>query len=167
MKQTIQRRDQPACPIRQQRGAAAVELALLTIPLVLMAVAAVEFARVMYQYDVIVKATRDAVRILTAFDPNGDYPVALAKSRVVSAKDGNGNLVPRLQGLTLPLVQVCDRTDSTACPGKQFSNVTTGSGAINLVRVQVSGYQFQPIFGGGVLPTLTFGPVGTTMRALR
>jgi len=155
-------------PRRRQQGAAAVELALLTIPLVLMAIAAIEYSRVMYQYDVIAKATRDAVRVLTAFEPGtADYPTTLAIQRVVKAKDAGGNLIDRLQGLANANVQICDRVNSTACPGMQFANVATGSGAIDLVRVQVSGYQFQPLFGGGILPTLTFGPVGTTMMAIK
>ncbi len=154
---------------RTQHGAAAVELALMTMPLILGVLAAIEFGRVVYQYDMIVKSTRDAVRILTAFDPTkGDpeYPTTVAINRVVYVDDAA--TTQRLQGLTTSNVEICDRVDSSACTGA-FSAVAVGAGlgSVNLVRVQVSNYTFQPLFGQGFLPALTFGPIGTTMMAIR
>lgn len=152
---------------RRERGVVAVELALMTIPMVLMVLAAIDFARGIYHYNIIVKATRDAVRILTAFDPSvpSEYPTDLARTRVVYGQD-NASGSKLLPGLNNGIVQICDRTGSAGCAGT-FANVASGSGSINLVRVEVDGYQFQPLFGTGVLPSVTFGPIGTTMLAIR
>jgi Flp pilus assembly protein TadG len=151
-----------------QRGAAAVELALLTIPLILLVLAAVEFSRVVYHYNVIAKATRDGARILSAFssDVPAEYPTSLAVNRVVYGQDTTGSQ-PLIPGLTPAMVKICDKEDSSACTGA-FADIATGSGTINLVRVQVVGYPYTPIFSvGGLLPTHTFGPIGTTMLAVR
>lgn len=152
-----------------QRGAAAVELALLTIPLILLVLGAVEFSRVVYHYNVIAKATRDGARILSAFssDVAFEYPTGLAINRVVYGQDTPA-VQPLVPGLSPSLVKICDKTGSVACPGADFSDVATGSGSINLVSVLVVGYTYEPIFSaGGLLPTYTFGPIGTTMLAVR
>lgn len=150
-----------------QRGVVAVEAALMTLPMVLMVLVAIDFARVVYNYNIIVKATRDAVRILSAFDPTvpGEYPTALARTRVVYGQDAASG-AKLLDGLNNGIVQICDRVDSSGCTGT-FANVATGAGSINLVRVEVDGYQFQPLFGTGLVPSVTFGPIGTTMLAIR
>lgn len=153
---------------RRPRGAAAVELALLTIPLIMMVLAAAEFARGIYHYNVIVKATRDAARLLSGFDPTvaADYPATAARNRVRYGPQGVGGelLVP---GITDAMIQICNRVDSTSCPGINFANYDTGAGTINLVRVQVVGYSYQPFFGvAGVLTGgMAYANIGTTMRS--
>ncbi|WP_346284582.1 TadE family protein [Zoogloea sp.] len=152
------------------RGVAAVELALVSIPMVLLSVAAVDFARAMFTYDQLVKSARDGARYLSFFDPSiaAEYPTALARSRMVygmaSPPAGTPTIVP---GLTTAMIAICDRTDSSSCPGETFANVPTGSGNVNLVKVTISGYQFTPIFpGGSRLTAFTFEPISVTMRQL-
>ncbi len=142
----------------------AVELALLSIPLILMTLAAVEFGRVVLTYDSLVKITRDGARYLSGFDPSvpAEYPTDLAKSRMVyGAPSGPQPVVP---GLTVANVQICDRMNSAGCAGN-FSAVPTGIGSINLVRVQIVNYTYQPLFPlSGLFGPITFEPIGTTMR---
>jgi hypothetical protein len=150
------------------RGAAAVELALVSIILVMLVLAAVDFARAMFVYDQLVKSARDGVRYLSFFDPSvpGNYPIALAKNRMIygSVNGGGNTIVP---GLTADKISVCDRVNSNACPGEIFADVPTGSGSINLVTVKISGYQYDPIFPGvSKVTTLTFEPISVTMRQL-
>lgn len=153
---------------KRMGGAAAVELALVAIPLVMMVLAAVDFARAMFVYDQLAKAARDGARYLSFFDPSASaqYPVTLAKNRMLygSVTAGSSTIVP---GLTAGMITICDRVDSSACPGETFANVPTGTGAINLVKVTISGYQFEPAFPGvSKLAAVTFDPISVTMRQL-
>jgi hypothetical protein len=149
---------------RTLRGAAAVELALLIVPFMLMTMSAIEFARIVYTYNQLVKVTRDGARYLSGFDPtDGDYPRALARQRVVNPAGGTAEFAA--PGLALPMVEVCDRVDASACPGEAFGNVATGVGAMNLVRVQIRGYRYQPVFPlTDVFGPIDFDTIGTTMR---
>lgn len=151
-------------------GASAVELAFVSIPLILMVMAVVDFARAMFVYDQLAKAARDGARYLSFFDPTiaAEYPAGLAKNRMIygmaSPPPGKGPIVP---GLTTAMIAICDRGDSSACPGESFANVLTPSGSINLVKVKISGYTFAPIFpGASKLTTLAFEPISVTMRQL-
>lgn len=155
-------------PKYRMRGAVAVELALVSIPLIMMVLATIDFARAMFVYDQLVKSARDGARYLSFFDPSvaNKYPVALAKNRMIyGSTSGSGpTIVP---GLTSAMISICDKADSTACAGESFANVATGSGSINLVKVTISGYQFTPIFPGvSKLTTVTFDPISVTMRQL-
>lgn len=154
---------------QRNRGAAAVELALLALPLMVMVLVAFEFARAMYQYNVLVQATRDAARLLTGFKAgSADYPVDAATNRVLYGPLGNTPLVP---GITAAMVQICDQTAKPApCPDINYLAYDTGAGTVSLVRVQVVNYQFKPMIGNlGILggsTGITFAPIGTTMRAV-
>lgn len=153
---------------RHMGGVVAVELALVAIPLVLITLATIDYARAMFVYDQLDKAVRDGARYLTFFDPAdaGNYPVALAKNRMLyGSVSGSGpTIVP---GLTAGMISVCDRVDASACPGETFANVSTGTGTVNLVKVTISGYVFTPIFPGvSRLTTITFDPISATMRQL-
>ncbi|MCB1916434.1 MAG: pilus assembly protein [Rhodocyclaceae bacterium] len=155
---------------RRVGGAATVEFALVSILLTMLVVATVDFARAMFVYDQLVKAARDGARYLSFFDPTiaSEYPVAAAKSRMLygtaSAADGAQPIVP---GLTGAMIRICDRVDSSACPGEDFGAVATASGSIDLVKVVIDGYTFSPIFPGLTrLGAVTFDPIGVTMRQL-
>lgn len=151
---------------KRMHGAAAVELAFLSIFLVSFVLAAIDFARAIFVYDQLVKATRDGARYLSFFDPSlpGNYPTTLMKQRMLygSVSQSGDPIVP---GLTANMISICDRVDSSACPGLSFADVPTGSGSINLVRVTISGYQFAPIFpGASRLASFSFEPISSTMR---
>jgi len=152
---------------RRMRGAAAVELALLSIPLFALVMAAVDFGRAMYVYDQLVKSARDGARYLSFFDPTvaAEYPTELAKTRMrYGATSGSMTIVP---DFTAAMIKICDRADASACPGETFSGVVTPSGSINLVKVTISGYVFTPIFpGASKLTTITFDDISVTMRQL-
>lgn len=155
---------------KRMRGAAAVELALVSIPLVMLVLATIDFARAMFVYDQLAKAARDGARYLTFFDPTiaAEYPTAMAKNRMLYGKAnppyGTPTIVP---GLTTGMISICDRADASACGGENFANVATGSGSINMVKVTISGYVFTPIFPGvSKMTTITFDPISVTMRQL-
>lgn len=150
---------------RTMRGAAAVELALVAIPLVFMAVAALDFARAVFTYNQLAKSVRDGARFLSGFDPTvaAEYPTASAKQRMVYGS-ATGT-TPIVAGLTTGMISVCDRVESSACPGESFANVATGSGSINLVKVTITGYTFTPVFPGiSKLTSVIFEPISATMR---
>jgi Flp pilus assembly protein TadG len=150
------------------RGVAAVEFALLCIPLMLIALAAVEFGRAMLVYQELAKTVRHGVRYLSFFDPavSSEYPTGYARNRVVYGVSTPAAGAPALvSGLTVAMVEICDRVTATACPGETFANVATGEGNINLVRVTIRGYRYTPRFpGAGLLGPITFGPISATMR---
>lgn len=150
---------------RHMHGAAAVELALVSIPLVFMAVAALDFARAIFTYDQLTKSVRDGARFLSGFDPTvaSEYPTSIAKNRMVYGSSLSS--VPIVRGLDPGMISICDRAESSACPGESFADVPTGSGTINLVKVTISGYTFTPIFPGiSRLVSTTFEPISATMR---
>ncbi|MBR8346007.1 pilus assembly protein [Burkholderia ambifaria] len=170
-------------PIRRSRmrGVAAVEFALVLMPMIVLATGVAEFGRAIYQYETLTKATRNAARYLSVFLPNDSaYPLAAAQCLVVYGSTTCGSagteLVP---GLTTSMVIVCDATHSTDCGDAsdptQFANLPTydstnnapsgtATGSINLVEVKVKGYQYQPIPAYPGLSSITFGNIVTVMR---
>lgn len=151
--------------VLKQRGAVAVEFALLVIPMLVMVFGITEFGRAMYQYNTLVKLTRDATRYLTT--QAAGVGITTAKCYAVYGNSGctGAALLP---GLTTAMVTECD---SISCPGTHLA-VPTGDGAVNLVTVTISGYQFQSSVNftigtlGVGLPNITFGPVSNTMRQI-
>ena len=170
-------------PIRRSRmrGVAAVEFALVLMPMIVLATGVAEFGRAIYQYETLTKATRNAARYLSVFLPNDSaYPLAAAQCLVVYGSTTCGSagteLVP---GLTTSMVIVCDATHSSDCADasdpSQFANLPTydstnnapsgtATGSINLVEVKVKGYQYQPIPAYPGLSSITFGNIVTVMR---
>lgn len=152
---------------QKQKGVAAVEFGILLIPLVVLAFGITEYGRAIYQYNALAKATRDATRFMSRHDStSADYPVSDAKCLVVYGKTCAGSSATSLvPGLVTSMIEICDKTNSAACPGESFAAVDTGSGVINLVKVKVSGYEFTSLvpFVTG-FTQLTFGDIGTTMR---
>ncbi|MBR8334222.1 pilus assembly protein [Burkholderia ambifaria] len=170
-------------PIRRSRmrGVAAVEFALVLMPMIVLATGVAEFGRAIYQYETLTKATRNAARYLSVFLPNDSaYPLAAAQCLVVYGSTTCGSagteLVP---GLTTSMVIVCDATHSTDCGDasdpSQFANLPTydstnnapsgtATGSINVVEVKVKGYQYQPIPAYPGLSSITFGNIVTVMR---
>jgi Flp pilus assembly protein TadG len=149
----------------RQRGAVAVELAFVAIFLALMSAAVIEYARAMYTYNLLAKAARDGARFLSGFDPTAgaDYPTAAAINRVVWGRSDTGTDADRIvPGLDPSMVRVCDRAHTAGCPPM---TVATGTGSINLVRVEISGYTFTPVFPLVTgLGSITFEPISATMR---
>jgi Flp pilus assembly protein TadG len=142
------------------RGAAAVELALTMVPLLVLTFGVTEYGRALFTYNAIDKAARDAARFLTAppptsINPNGDAANLVVYGNVA----GTGS--PLAPGLTTAMVSVCN---ATSCPGTH-QNVPTGSGVVNLVTVSISGYVYNSIVTYVAPATLNFNNISVTMRA--
>ncbi|CAG9201409.1 pilus assembly protein TadG [Burkholderia vietnamiensis] len=170
-------------PMRRarMRGVAAVEFALVLIPLIVLATGVAEFGRAIYQYETITKATRNAARYLSVYLPSdAAYPLAAAQCLVVYGNTTCGaagtELVP---GLTTSMVIVCDAAHTPDCADAsdppQFANLPTydssnnapsgtATGSINVVEVKVKGYTYQPIPAYPGLSSITFGNIVTVMR---
>lgn len=142
----------------RQRGAAAVEAAILLIPMVLLAFGIAEAGRALFQYNTIAKTTRDATRYLTTVAPGTGFDTARCLAVYGTPTCGSDPLVP---GLATSNVSICD---STNCPATHRNVPTVGNaGYVNLVTVTVSGYQFESLIP---LPfgAFMFGPISNTMR---
>ena len=150
-------RDMTGSPYRQ-RGVAAVELGILLIPLVMLAFGITEFGRALFQYNTLAKSTRDAARYLSQQGPGDSGDIAAAKNIAVYGNPG-GSGSPLVPGLTTGNISVCD---SVTCPATHALQ-PTGSGAVNLVTVTVTGYGFTSLVPF-VVPSLTFNDISTTMR---
>lgn len=161
-----------------QSGVAAVELALVIIPMLMLCLGISELGRALFQYNGLIKAGRGAVRYLTQQDLNDDASysaaVAIAASLAVCGK------VPVALDATY---QPCADSEPRLVPGldreSQVSvtrrpNVPTGAGTISLVTVQIGGtggsavkfISMVPIQGwefGDFLMNFSFAPVAITM----
>lgn len=156
----------------KQQGVAAVELALIIVPMLILCFGITEVGRALYQYNGVVKATRGAVRYLTAQSlaspPAGETADSIrlkARSLAVCGEQDCGNAEPLVPGLTLAQVSICD---PVSCPATH-SNIPTGQGSVNLVSVTIGGaedaaYSFTSIVPW-VIPHFSFAPVTTTMAS--
>lgn len=144
---------------RRMRGAIAVELGIVMIPLVTLAFGITEYGRAIYSYNTLAKSVRDAARYLTSQTP-GD-PAAHAEAQCMAAF-GNADCTapPLAPGLTAAMVQTCDAV--LTCPGVTTS-ITTGSGTINLVAVRITGYPYDSVVEF-VMPDMTFNNIAVYMR---
>jgi len=153
---TTRRRHLPAS---RMRGVAAVELALLLTPLVLMVFGTTELGRAIYSYNTLDKAVRDAARHLSQHGP-GDATIA-AEARclaVTGTTDCSGAaLVP---GLTSAMVTICD---ASLCPSTH-ANQLTGLGSVNLVTAGILNYPFNSVVTF-VIPNMNFNNISVTLRA--
>lgn len=139
--------------LRRARGVAAVELAILLIPLVIMAFGMTEIGRAFYQYNTLLKSTRDAARHLSMQPPGQGEAVArclVVYGRAQPACSGDDRLVP---GLTTDMVDF------------SYALVPLGGGlgSVNVVQVTVTDYPFHSVVPL-VVSEMVFGPLSTTMR---
>jgi Flp pilus assembly protein TadG len=146
-------------PASRMRGVAAVELALLLTPLVLMVFGTTELGRAIYSYNTLDKAVRDAARHLSQHGP-GDATVA-AEARclaVTGTTDCSGAaLAP---GLTVAMVTICDASLCAATHANQL----TGLGSVNLVTAGILNYPFNSVVTF-VVPNMNFNNISVTLRA--
>jgi Flp pilus assembly protein TadG len=158
---------------RRQSGVAAVELALLAVPLVAMLFGITELGRAAYSYDTLSKAARTAARYLSAHNAGDLTAITQAKCLAVyGTLDCSGTeLAP---GLTTAMVDVCDATDASLCPGQTHASAPSCyggscSGVVNLVTVRITAYPFQSL-ATYFVPDMNFGStasstgIGVTMR---
>ena len=147
----------------KQSGVAAVEFAILLIPLIMITFGTTEYGRALYEYDTLAKSVRNAARYLTTQAPGNGFDTA-KNLAVYGNEAGTGPaLAP---GLTTAMVQICDSSfPDTTCPG--YSAAVNGAG-VNLVSVTIDGYPFVPVvslvnLGFGLGP-FNFGPISITMH---
>ena len=141
------------------RGVAAVELALLLSPLVLMVFGTTELGRAIYSYNTLDKTVRDAARHLSQHGP-GDATIA-DEARclaVYGTTDCSGT--PVAPGLTTAMVSICD---ATLCPGTH-ANQLTGLGSVNLVTASIQNYPYTSVVTF-VVPSMSFNNIAVTLRA--
>jgi len=143
-------------PVRQ-RGAAAVEFALVIVPLLLIIAGIVEFGRTFWYYDALTKSTRDAARYVS--NTRVSTSVAVDNDVKDNAKSMVANAVnaAKVPGFSTGYVSVvCDPADCIAP---------------NYVTVGIVDY---PVTIGGWIPivfytgnvNLTLSPA-TTMRYMK
>jgi Flp pilus assembly protein TadG len=151
--------------MRQQKGVAAVELAVLLIPLIVIASGVTELGRAFFQYNALVKGTRDGVRFLTMkgpldpADPSSAGDIAQAKCLVVYGNEGCDGTA-RVPALTTGMITICD---AATCPATHSAQ-PTGSGVVNLVTVTITGYTFTPLLSLVLSSPIPFNDISTTMR---
>ncbi len=156
---------------RRQRGTAAVEFAILLLPMLLLAFGVTEFGRAIYQYNTLVKSVRASARLLSLQAPDSEGYDALVEDARCLAVHGNVDctgptLVPNLSAAQ---VKVCDRKQWSGCKGSSqgsYRSVATGEGTIHLVAVRIEGYAL-PFIGLPLVvttPTITLGPIEAVMR---
>lgn len=150
---------------RRIAGAAAVEAALLLVPLVLLALGIAEYGRAFFQYDTLAKSARDATRYLTTLPAGTGYAEARCLA-VTGTTDCSA--APLAAGLTTTQVQICDMTNCPATHSAVPANGNGGpaTGAMNLVTVTINGYTSQN-FLPWPFPSVTFDPISNTMRQAR
>jgi Flp pilus assembly protein TadG len=122
-----------------------------------------EFGRAMYQYNAIAKAVRDSARHLSQYAPGDGARIAEAQALVYCGWIDCSQKEPLVPGLTLDKVHVYDRT--SVFPNNAYNPYNlqpTGRGTINLVRVQVDGFQFESM-APAFVPDIQFDSIHATM----
>jgi hypothetical protein len=157
--------------MHKQKGGAAVEMALVLTPMLLLCFGITELGRALYQYNGLVKATRGAARYLSqqslASPPVGETADSMrvkARSLALCGAYACGGKTPLITGLTLEMISVCD---PVLCPTTHL-NVATGEGAVSLVSVMVGAADLKFSFVSLVpwaVPDITFGTIGITMAS--
>ena len=145
------------------RGAAAVEFALLLIPLLLLAFGIAEYGRALYQYNTLVKTVRDATRLLSHHNPADptSYAMVLEEARCLAVHGNTSCSGPALApGLTTGMVTIASSTTTTAA-----------GTPVTLVEVRITGYVFNFVFNplrlmGTATDTIPFSDIHATMRQL-
>lgn len=131
------------------RGVAAIEFAILLIPLVIMTFGMTELGRAFYVYNELVKTTRDASRFL-AMQSRG---VGETEARCLVL---HGKTVctgtPLVPDLSADMINI----------GYELA-VDTGHGSVDMVRVTITDYPFTSIVPW-VVTDFVFGPISCTMR---
>ncbi|TFH08006.1 MAG: pilus assembly protein [Nitrosomonadales bacterium] len=138
---------------KKARGAVAVEMALLMIPLIVMGFGAAEFGRAIYEYNTLTKSVRDGVRHVSQSSPTDTLKAEAIRLTVYGTT--NASLQPLLPNLNEGMVVITEANDTT-----------TG---INMVTVTITGYTFNFVFNplvffGNTATSITFDDIHATMR---
>ena len=144
----------------RQRGAALIELALIMPLLLLLTFITTDFGRAMYEYNAVVKSTRDAVRYLSVQTP-GTHVTEARNLMVYGNTAGTGT--PLVRGLSLANVPA-----GSCCTWQSVG----ANPLITTVTVRISSYTFHSLFPSvtGLVfanpsGNLVFSDITATMRA--
>ncbi|GAB3545528.1 hypothetical protein GCM10027343_22070 [Noviherbaspirillum agri] len=131
-----------------QRGAAAIEFALMLVIMIPLAFGITELGRAFYQYNSLVKATRDGARVLAK---GGSGAAGAARCFTVYGNPTCSG-TPVIEGLAEAMVQTT--TDQ---------EVQLGALTVKMATVTITGYQFKSLVPM-VVTDIGFGPISSTMR---
>lgn len=164
---------------RRQRGVAAVEMAIIVLPMLLLCFGITEIGRALYQYNGLVKATRGAARFLSQQNLASPPPTSSAEIIREQAKslaycgkldckdDGDPKtppILPNVPALEFDMISLCD---PVACP-TTHANISTGEGTTSLVSVVIGAsdnpFKFTSLVPF-LIPSIDFAPVSITMAA--
>lgn len=162
----------------KQKGVAAVEMALVLIPMLILCLGITELGRALYQYNGLVRAVRGAVRYLAQQDlanlSAGELSSVRSKAinlAVCGEQDCTGKQ-PLVVGLSAAQVSLCDYLDDLnyykgpPC-SSTYKNTATGQGTVDLVSVTIGGVQafnFTSV-ASWVIPDMAFSPIQATMAS--
>lgn len=133
----------------RQGGVAAIEFAILLVPLLIMTFGLTELGRAFYYYGSVVKSTRAAARYLSTQLVGAGYAEARCIAVYGQTTCTGDALVP---GLTTDMVNIV----ATA-------GVETGAGALDMVKVEIQGFPFVS-YVPFVIKDIAFAPISTSMR---
>lgn len=153
------------------RGVAAIELAIILPILMLLCFGTLEAAHALTAYKRLLGHTALATRYLASVSPgNGTIE---AQCLVMTGKPSSSlpcTGTPILPGLANATITVADASNAPATKRSQLTSSSTGGLRVNLVTVTVRNYQHKMLLGnalGGIVgqsSTITFAPVSATMR---
>lgn len=127
---------------RDERGAAAVELAFLLPVLALMLAGVVDLARAIWQHEIAVKAARDSVRFLTRMPDPWDHPTTEIQA-VNLARTGT------LAGTGQPLAANINAAFTYPVAA------AAGLGGSDRMVVGTVSVDFEPLTGFALVPVVT------------
>lgn len=140
-------------------GIAAVELGLTIVPLLTLTFGMTEYSRMIFTYNALAKATRDAARHMTSTSVNRRAEaINLALYGTVAPTVGTTPLLA--PDLLASNVVICSAGDEAGCPSEPHV-----VGGIDLVTVRISGYVYRSIITYVAPATLSFNQISTTMRS--
>ena len=146
---------------KSMRGAAAVEMALVLVSMLVLILGVAEFGRALYQYNTLTKAVRDAARYLSQSDTSdaSKYDEAKDDAKCLAVY---GSLSCASQALAAGLT-----TDMVSI--NTINQITEAGASITLVEVVITGFTFNfflnpLVFLGGGDQSITFGDIRAIMR---
>lgn len=149
----------------QQRGAVAIELALVSIILMMLMFAALDLGRAMYAYNEIAQSTRAAARYLATSVTVGSAETTKARNLVTYGNflSSGSPLAPELKSDSTAIQfctpSICDVSGMTKA--NMSNQPVSGAGSVNLVMVRVSNLTLVTYFPKTVASFL-FRPITVT-----
>jgi Flp pilus assembly protein TadG len=138
----------PACkPLQTQRGLAMVEFAIALPLLLLLLLAIGEFGRMLYHYNSLLQASRDA----------GRYVAGQAWNATLGQIDLSGDLQGKTKSVAVYGVPANPAGYAPVVPELTVADVTVEPVGAEHVRVSIS-YTFRPVIGAS-LPTFFGDPI--------